>query len=136
VRKHNRDRMGLLLQCRGDGPRLSENHLRLQGDQFFGESLHLNASRRIPMINVNITALRPPKPFQFFVEHLYVRIIKGEEHADTPDAVRLLRARHDRTRQRCAAEQRDERAASHHSITSSAMVSSPGGTSMPSARAV
>src|SRR5262249_27521116 len=47
---------------------------------------------------------------------------------------RLLRARRDRPRRR-AAEQRDERA-TLHSITSSAMVSSPGGTSMPSARAV
>jgi hypothetical protein len=51
---------------------------------------------------------------------------------------RLLRARRQRPRRRTA-EQRDEFAALHlrgHSITSSAMESTPGGTSMPSARAV
>src|SRR5262249_4036954 len=47
---------------------------------------------------------------------------------------RLLRAGRERPR-RCAAEQRDERAA-RHSITSSARASSVGGTSRPSALAV
>jgi hypothetical protein len=58
---------------------------------------------------------------------------RGAEIADNWHR-RLLRARRDRPRRR-AAEQRDELAACH-SITSSAMVRSPGGTSMPSARAV
>src|SRR5262249_49925862 len=52
---------------------------------------------------------------------------------------RLLRPRRERPRRRRAAEQRDERAALHlrgHSITSSAMASTPGGIVRPSAFAV
>jgi hypothetical protein len=49
---------------------------------------------------------------------------------------RLLRARRERPRCRRAAEQRDELAPSHYSITSSAVASSCVGTSRPSALAV
>src|SRR5262249_45309194 len=49
---------------------------------------------------------------------------------------RLLRARRERPRGRPPAEQRDEFAASHHSITSAAMASSPGGKLRPNALAV
>ena len=52
------------------------------------------------------------------------------EHADAP-----LRARRERPRRRRAAEQRDEIAALH-SITSSAVAMSVGGTVRPSIRAV
>src|SRR5215470_1316159 len=48
---------------------------------------------------------------------------------------RLLRPRRERPRSR-SAEQRDELAPPHHSITSSARASSVGGTSRPSALAV
>src|SRR5262249_53690091 len=56
------------------------------------------------------------------------------KHADAPQA--LLRARRDRPRCRRAAEHRDELAAFHHSITSSARASWVAGTSRPSALAV
>src|SRR6516165_2783858 len=49
---------------------------------------------------------------------------------------RLLRARRERPRGRRAAEDRDELAPPHHSITSSARASSVGGISRPSALAV
>ena len=51
-----------------------------------------------------------------------LRIVFIERHqsTDPPHAVGLLRARRERPRSRRAAEQRDERAASHFSITSSA----------------
>jgi hypothetical protein len=49
---------------------------------------------------------------------------------------RLLRARRKRPRCRCTAEQRDELATPHYSMTSSARASSDGGTSRPSAFAV
>src|SRR5262249_44920009 len=52
-------------------------------------------------------------------------------HRDRPRRIVLRTPRH-RPRSRCAAEQRDELAAFHHSITSSARVSSGGGTSRPS----
>src|SRR5262249_14783194 len=65
-------------------------------------------------------------------------IVLGVEHqhADPPHVLGLLRARHERPRCRCAADKRDELAAPHYSITSSARASSVGGISRPSARAV
>src|SRR5262249_60282028 len=58
----------------------------------------------------------------------------GEEHADAPPGLGLLRARRERPCRR-AAEKRDEVAAPH-SITSSAMLSSLSGTVRPSILAV
>src|SRR5262249_52687885 len=57
------------------------------------------------------------------------------QKADGRQLAGLLRARRERPTCR-AAEQRDEVAAHHHSITSSARASSVGGTSRPSALAV
>src|SRR5262245_40032302 len=48
----------------------------------------------------------------------------------------LLRPCRDRPRRRCTAEERDKLAATHHSMTSSAMASSDDGTVRPSIRAV
>src|SRR5262249_12790319 len=64
---------------------------------------------------------------------LYRRIVlvKWCQNADSAHPLRLLRARRERPR-RCAAQQRDERAALH-SITSSAATSSLSGTVRPSA---
>src|SRR5262245_1054022 len=56
------------------------------------------------------------------------------QHSDEPDAWFVLRARRDRPHYRTA-DQRDE-LATPHSITSSAMASSEGGTSMPNTFAV
>src|SRR5262249_24709823 len=67
------------------------------------------------------------------------RIVRSQaapEHAYAPHALALLRERHERPRDRCSAEKRDELAAPHHSITSSARASSVGGISMPRIRAV
>src|SRR5262249_17778238 len=63
---------------------------------------------------------------------LSIRTVRGHthEHADAAHALALLRARRERPRSRHAAEQRGELTALHlrgHSITSSAMASSPGG---------
>src|SRR6516162_4586322 len=65
------------------------------------------------------------------------RVRPGRRTVEKPDHRhrRLLRARRDGPCRR-AAEQRDERAPPHHSITSSARASSVGGTSRPSALAV
>src|SRR5262249_15408825 len=58
----------------------------------------------------------------------------GEEHADAPHGLALLRSRRERPHRR-AAEKRDELAAPH-SITSSARASSVSGTMRPIALAV
>src|SRR5262245_12559828 len=57
------------------------------------------------------------------------------EHADAADPFAPLRPRRERPRP-CAAEQRDERPAAGHSITSSARARSVSGTESPSALAV
>src|SRR5262249_55865496 len=57
------------------------------------------------------------------------------DNADPPRPLALLRPRRERPRCR-AAEQRDEVAPPHHSITSLARASSVGGTSRPSILAV
>src|SRR5262249_42477574 len=64
-------------------------------------------------------------------------IVRGcvHQHADAPDPLALLRARRERPHGRSATEKRDE-LAPLHSITSSAMASTPGGTVRPSAPAV
>ena len=69
---------------------------------------------------------------------LALRIVRGRihEHADAPHPLALLRARRERPCGRRAAEQRDELAPLHHSITPSARASSEAGTSRPSALAV
>jgi hypothetical protein len=58
------------------------------------------------------------------------------EHAEPPRTRRLLRTDRERPRCRGAAEKRDELAAPHHSITSSARPSSVSGKVMASALAV
>src|SRR5262249_47332401 len=59
----------------------------------------------------------------------------SHHYADPPCPLRLLRPRRERPRRRRAVEKRDE-LAPPHSITSSALASSCGGTSMPSNLAV
>src|SRR5262245_13139014 len=68
---------------------------------------------------------------------LKLRIVRdyGQEHADAPHPLALLRPRSERPRRHGAAKQCDELSAVH-SITSSARASSVGGTSRPSALAV
>src|SRR5262249_49779082 len=65
------------------------------------------------------------------------RIVRGpgQQQPDAAHPFRLLRVRRERPRRR-AAEKRYELAAAAHSITSSAMASSPGGMVRPSALAV
>src|SRR5262249_36945278 len=61
--------------------------------------------------------------------------VARHERADAPHAVALLRPRGERPRRR-AAEERDELASLHHSITSSARSRIDGGMARPSAVAV
>src|SRR5262249_52879515 len=60
----------------------------------------------------------------------------GQKHGDTPHRYRLLRARREWPRCCRSAEQRDELAPLHHSITSSAVESNVGGTARSSILAV
>src|SRR5262249_48955196 len=71
-------------------------------------------------------SLRPSRKAAEWRKCLRRRAVKEPNHWH------LLRARRERPRGRCAAEQRDELAALHHSITSSARASRIGCTSRPS----
>src|SRR5262245_30212632 len=102
--------------------------------------------RRCPAgIDLHISADGPAKRLQPLQEGsepcLVMRIVRrcGEEHADAPHPLALLRPRRGRPCSRSAAEQHDELAASHacaHSMTSSASASSLSGTVSPSILAV
>src|SRR5262245_39206905 len=97
--------------------------------------------RRCPAgIDLHISADGPAKRLQPLQEGsepcLVMRIVRrcGEEHADAPHPLALLRPRRERPRDR-AGKQGDELAPSH-SITSSASASSLSGIWRPSAFAV
>src|SRR5262249_38749351 len=100
------------------------------------EKIELCAERL--SISASVRSIRP-RPI---TQHAPLRyqIVRRETHeyADAPHPL-LLRARRERPRCRRAAEQRDERAPLHlrgHSMTSSAIASSPGGKLRPNALAV
>src|SRR5262245_22513111 len=84
----------------------------------------------------------PPQLLQPSLECRYamlghqVALCVAPEHADAPHALARLRACPNRPRRSRAAEQHDELAAPDHSITSSAVASSVGGTASPSILAV
>src|SRR5262249_8577366 len=107
-----------------------------------GRSYPIGVAEAPLKIDLNIAADGPAALLESIPERcgaeLTFRIILGVEHqhADASHALALLGARRQRPRRRRTAEQRDERAPSHHSITSSARASSVAGTSMPSAFAV
>src|SRR5262249_4588139 len=92
-------------------------------------------------VDPHVAAINPAQLLQALQEcrkaSLALRIVRRQahEHADASHALRLLRARPERPRDRRAAEHRDQRATSH-SITSSAATSSLSGTVRPSILAV
>src|SRR5207253_2265616 len=77
-------------------------------------------------IDVNVAALLPAQLLQPLAEGCYacvafrVILAKTAQHTDASHTISLLGPRRERPRRRRAAEQRDELATLHHSITSSA----------------
>src|SRR5262249_6516782 len=92
------------------------------------------------ILDDQVPTLDIPKFAQCLSECFKICGVQGQrccfQHADAPHPLALLRARRERPRRRRAAEQRDELASLHYSITSSARASSVGGTSRPSTCAV
>src|SRR5262249_59699269 len=80
-----------------------------------------------PGLDCHVAAIGPAKLLEALhkCRHATLRlwIVRREriQHTDAPHSLRLLRARRERPRCCRAAEQRDERAPLHHSITSSAV---------------
>src|SRR5262245_57415091 len=90
-------------------------------------------------IDPHVAAIGPAQFLQALQERrdarLCLLIVRGQAHeyADAPHPLALLRPRHSPPRRRRTAEQRDDLAPSHHSITSSARASSAVGISRSSA---
>jgi putative ABC transport system substrate-binding protein len=98
-------------------------------------SLLLRATLSPAVLDFNGFAFNPTQLAQALHESTGPwSLTRGGGRAQVPDgrAPRRLRPRRKRPRSCSAAQQRDELAASHHSITSSARASSVGGTVMPS----
>ena len=121
---------------------MRQHDVRRERGQFRRVSAHGVGIGRGPAgVDPQVTADGPARLLQALQERPDTRLIFriicgcGQEYADAPHPLGLLRARRERPRRRRAAEQRDELAAAH-SITSSARASSEEGTSRPSALAV
>ena len=114
-------------------------------DEFLRTSAHnvaVAGATKSP-VELDIAPFRPAQLLQRLPQHciegLKVRVglKSARNHANAPRAIGLLRPRHYRPRRRRhAAKRGDEVAAPYHSITSSAIASSVGGTMRPSMRAV
>src|SRR5262249_14255123 len=95
-----------------------------------------------PEVDADVATLAPTETLQTLPEGcntgLCRRIVGGrvQERADAPHAFTFLRVRRHRARYRRAAQQRDELAPLHHSITSSARASTAIGNERPSSFAV
>src|SRR5262249_12370200 len=141
--KHDRHGAGRLYRgCRG-GAGSAKDDVRRECDQFFGVSTTAVEIRSAPaVIDSHVVTDGPSQLRQRLHEcsdaGLCFLVVcgLGHEHADAPHPLALLPARRKRPRCRRAAEQRDELAPFHHSITSSARASRLSGTVRPSAFAV
>src|SRR5262245_30373126 len=141
-REHDGNAARRLQQGGDSGAGIRQDDVRAERDQFrrvFANSVGVGDAPAA--IDADVAAVEPAQLREPLEERRYaglkLRIVSGagHQHADTPYALALLRPRSDRPGGR-AAEQRDERAASHHSITSSARASIVVGTSRPSVLAV
>src|SRR6516162_4064519 len=120
----------------------ADNDIRPQDHELLGcSSQYAKIAGGPPFINLHAAAWNEAELLKSVAErsHLSLRfgiIIKiRNEHADPWNALVLLRARHHRPRSR-AADQRDELAPLHYSMTSSASASRDGGMSRSMAFAV
>src|SRR5215510_12348149 len=141
-RKHDRYGASRLQQRRYDRAPSSQDDVRRERDQFRRVSAKEFGIARAPTIlDPDVAADGPTQLLQALQERrvasLSFRIVRAQvhEHADAPHPLALLRMRRERPSRRRAAEQRDE-LAPLHSITSSAMLSSVGGTVRPNILAV
>src|SRR5262245_22429623 len=121
---------------------MSQDDVRGEGNQFCRVSTSVLGIACGPaIVDAHVAAVGPAKFLQPLHERreagLTFRIARGQrmEHAYAPYPLALLRARRERPSRR-AANQLDERAPPHHSITSSARASKVGGSSRSSALAV
>src|SRR6516165_7281755 len=140
-RKDDRDCPRLPLYGSGRRAPACQDDVGLQADQLLRDrSYPIGVTASITKVHPHVAAIGPTQAREGLRERREhslrhgIVFVERHEHADAPHAVALLRARRERACRR-ATEERDELAAIH-SMTSSAMARSCGGTSMPSSVAV
>src|SRR5262249_684203 len=143
AREYDRHSAGRLQEWCDRGAGIRQDDVRRERDQFrrvFANSVGIGDTPA--GVDADVAAVEPAQlrePLQGRRSAgLKLRVVSGagHQHADAPHPLRLLRARREGPSRRRTAEQRDELAASNHSITSSARTSSAVGIVMPSALAV
>jgi len=124
VREHDGHRTRCLSQCAHFRTAVGNDDVWGKREQFRRVfAIALRIARAPACVDPQVCADGPPQLLQALRERheagLSFRIVcgKGQEHADAPHPLALLRARRDRPHDRRAAEQRDELAPLHHSIT-------------------
>src|SRR5215468_2536292 len=124
VRKDDRDRPRLPLDGGGRRGPVYQDDVGLQADQLLREpSYPIDVIAPPPKVHPRVAAINPSQVRKRLRERrvaklpLRIVFVERHEHADAPHAVSLLRPRSERQRRR-AAEERDEVAATNHSITS------------------
>src|SRR5215472_146359 len=132
-----------LLQRRHREGACGQDHVRRERNQFrrvFARPIGI--AQAPPILDTHVSAVGPASFLQALYEGITAgkqfRIVRSQaapEHAYAPHALALLRTNRERPSSR-AAEQRDEIAPTHYSITASARASSDGGTVRPNMRAV
>src|SRR5262249_30609347 len=142
--EYDRQGAGSVLQRHHGRLIAGENSIRPHPHEFGSEASQALVIPAWPaLLDVDIVTFDPPEILQAPAECRHAELAFGvilcqpcNQHTDAPHPLRLLRARRERPSGYRAAEQRDELAASHHSITSSARARSVSGTVRPSAFAV
>src|SRR5262249_13183349 len=141
-RKHYRYAAGQLQQRAHGQAAMRQDDLWRESGQFSRVSTNFGGIVGRPArVDPHVAADGPAQDRKPLLESpdpgLKYRIVRrcGQQHADPPHSLLLLRARRERPCHR-AAEERDELAPPNHSITSLASASSVGGTSMPIVLAV
>src|SRR5262249_28569973 len=126
LHEDDRYRPGLLQQRRQNRRAGGKNDVRRERDQFGGIFADPHRVARGPTdVDLQVATLAPTELLKSLAkccqsaQRLLVIVSPRQQHADPARAFAGLRSRRERPRCR-AAEQRDERAALHHSIISSA----------------
>jgi hypothetical protein len=113
---------------------INDDNFDVHSDEFLREcAKYVDVETGIPLFDPNVAAILVAQGFEPISEVCKIgadrfRSLQESDHWHRG----LLRARRERARQRCAAEQRDELAPPDHSITSSARASNLSGTARAS----
>ena len=114
VRKDDRDRPRLPLECSGRRGPGCQDDVGLQADQLLRKrSYPIDVGAEPPKVHPHVAAIGPTQVRKRLSERgeaklpLWIVFVARHEHADAPHAVALLRPRHHRPRRR-APEPRDE----------------------------